>query len=190
MNNTAIKYPLIFRNQIIDKHKEKIIEYIDNHKQDFGELNRDDYWGGRTIHIPQIQDDEIKNILIEHKNHMIDRFYELSGNHTKIYVDTLHLVRWPVGYELMPHADAENPDGTQHQFYWRDFGTVTFLNDDFEGGDLYLPNQKIEIKARPGYTGIFPGSLEYLHGVKRITNGTRYTIASFLTYDESKAYKI
>ena len=64
------------------------------------------------------------------------------------------------------------------------------MNDDFEGGELYLPNKNIVIKSKIGYSAIFPGTLEYLHGVKPIISGTRYTIASFLTYDQSHEYKI
>ena len=52
----------------------------------------------------------------------------------------------------------------------------------------YFPNQKLEIQPKAGHTVFFPGTLEYLHGVSRITKGNRYTIASFLTYDQSKTH--
>ena len=30
--------------------------------------------------------------------------------------DGPHLVRWLPGYELFPHCDQEEPDGTEHEF--------------------------------------------------------------------------
>lgn len=189
MIETEVKYPFVFNNDIVIEHKDEIINYILNHLNDFGQLDDKNYWQGRTIHMPNILDERIKGILIDHKNHMLDKFREYSGI-DKIYIDTLHLVRWTEGYELFPHADAENRDGTRHEFYWRNFGTTTFLNDDFEGGELYFPNFNQTVIPKAGMTGIFPGNLEYLHGVKKITKGVRYNIASFLTYDKSKAYLI
>ena len=68
----------------------------------------------------------------------------------------------------------------------REFKLRGILNENFEGGMLYYPNKNIEIKPKKGYSAIHLGNLEYLHGVTKITHGSRYTIASFLTYDESK----
>jgi predicted 2-oxoglutarate/Fe(II)-dependent dioxygenase YbiX len=179
--------PLIFENPVIKKHAAEIIDYINSHQEEFGSLGPG-YWQGRTIYTSQIKDYRLIDILKEHKKFLLSEFVSLTACERDIYIDSLHLVRWTEGYELMPHADAENPDGSKHEFFWRDFGTVTFLNEDFEGGDLYLPNQNITIKAKVGYSAIFPGNLEYLHGVSKVTKGTRYTIASFLTYDKSREY--
>jgi len=181
--------PLVFENRVIKENAPFIVNYIDNHKEDFGELGSN-YWQGRTIYMSRIKDDKVRSILKEHKELLLSEFYRLSEITQPVYIDSLHLVRWVEGYELKPHADGENPDGSKHEFHWRNFGTVTFLNEDFEGGILYLPNQKIEIPSKTGYSAIFPGTLEYLHGVTPVTKGVRYTIASFLTYDQSHEFKI
>lgn len=179
----------LFENTIIKENASRIISYINNNEYSFGELGKD-YWKGRTIYLSQIRDDSVKKILKEHKNELLNKFNEHYKDSKPIYIDSLHIVRWPVGYELKPHADGENPDGTQHEYYWRNFGTATFLNEDFEGGDLYFPNKDVIIKPKIAYTAIFPGTLEYLHGVTKITKGVRYTLASFLTYDKNKEFKI
>jgi len=49
---------------------------------------------------------------------------------------------------------------------------------------LYYPERNIEIKPKKGHTAIHLGSMDCLHGVTKITKGSRYTIAAFLTYDE------
>jgi len=183
-------FPMYFKNDIALENSEKLINYINSHLEDFGVLgeaeNRDTYWNGRNIHFENIKDETIKKILKEQLNFTIQKLSETANLNRLIYPDTLSICRWPVGYELSPHADAEEPDGRQHVFYWRDFGTVTYLNEDFEDGTLYYPNKNIEIKPKTGHTAIHPGTLEYLHGVKKITRGIRYTIGTFLTYDKNQ----
>ena len=186
MNNA----PIIFENLIIKPNVEKIIGYINSHQSDFGELGSN-YWQGRTIYLNQIHDPEIVGILKDHKTYMIEEFRKLANIQKPLYIDSLHLVRWVEGYELKPHADAEEPNGKPHPFPWRDFGTVTFLNEDFEGGTLYYPNQNnLQVQPKSGYTAIHNGSIDHLHGVTPITKGVRYTIASFLTYDPKHEFKI
>lgn len=182
--------PLLFENQIIKENSSKIIDYINSNSEDFGQLGSD-YWQGRTIYLHQIKDPGIIQILKNHKDHMIEQFINLCSIDRTIYIDSLHLVRWTEGYELHPHADAEEPDGRPHPFPWRDFGTVTFLNEDFEGGILYYPNKDgLQVPAKTGYTAIHTGSVDCLHGVTKVTKGVRYTIASFLTYDPKHEFKI
>ena len=81
------------------------------------------------------------------------------------------------------HADGENKN-EKHPFFWRNFGCVYYLNDDYEGGEIYFPNQNIKLKPKPNTLVFFPGTLEYLHGVNPITNGIRYTLTSFWTFDK------
>lgn len=182
--------PILFENKVIKKNAHTIINYINSHHEDFGQLGSD-YWQGRTICLHQIKDPNIIQILKDHKNHMVEEFVKLCSVDRAIYIDSLHLVRWTEGYELTPHADAEESDGKPHPFPWRDFGTVTFLNEDFEGGILYYPNKNgLQIPAKIGYSAIHTGSTDCLHGVTKVTKGVRYTIASFLTYDPKYEYKI
>ena len=182
--------PLVFENSIIKKNASKIITYINNNLIDFGELGSN-YWQGRQIYINQIKDEKIINIIKNGKDYMISEFIKRSNIEKPLYIDSLHIVRWTEGYELRPHADAVEPNGNQHPFPWRDFGTVTFLNEDFEGGVLYYPNKNnLQVQAKTGYSAIHTGGLDCLHGVTKITKGVRYTIASFLTYDPSHEYKI
>jgi predicted 2-oxoglutarate/Fe(II)-dependent dioxygenase YbiX len=182
--------PLYFPNQIALENSDRIIAYINNHLEDFGDIgkpnNRDTYWDGRNIHYDQIQDKEIQNILKQQLNFTIDKLYAEIKQKETLYPDILSICRWPEGFELLPHADAAEPDGREHPFPWRTYGSVTFLNEDFEGGTLYYPKLNTEFSPKIGHTVIHKGDLEHLHGVTKITKGTRYTVASFFTYDSSK----
>ena len=106
-----------------------------------------------------------------------------------LYTDTYNLAKWRVGDLQHPHADAEEPDGRPHPFPWREYGCMLYLNDSFEGGEIYFPNQGIELKPEPGMLAFFPGTLEYLHGVREVTEGTRYTLASFWTTNYDRRLK-
>jgi len=182
-------FPYIFQNISDSTLIQKTIDYINSRLEDFGSLSEKNYWQGRSIYSDKIKDASVKEI--------IDQSVRVAAIHLKplinkpIYFEQPLIARWPTGYELRPHADSENPTGfPPHAYPWRDFAVITFLNNDFTGGKLYFPNQKLEIDPVPGLTAIFPGTLEYLHGVSKITEGARYTIACFVTYDSSKGYMI
>lgn len=50
---------------------------------------------------------------------------------------------------------------------------VGLLNDDFEGGEFMLCDQKVDLKA--GDVLIFPSIFLYPHEVKPVTKGSRYS---------------
>ena len=186
MNNL----PVIFENHVIKENASQIINYIQNHIDDFGKLGQG-YWDGRQIYLEQIKDQNILEVIKHGNRYMLSEFSKLMNITKPIYIDSLHIVRWTEGYELHPHADAVEPDGKPHPFPWRDFGTVTFLNENFDGGILYYPNKNnLKIYPQIGISAIHTGGVDCLHGVTKITKGVRYTIASFLTYDYNHAYNI
>jgi hypothetical protein len=55
-----------------------------------------------------------------------------------------------------------------------------YINDDYEGGNLVFEHYGIEINHTPGQLVIFPGSLEYNHGVTQIASGTRWNLLTHL----------
>ena len=128
--------------------------------------------------------DVLENI-IQRLKITIDSFFNVSAKPTGPCI-----VRWPVGSRQEPHADKEmheGPDaGTPNSFPWYDIGTVFYLNDDYEGGELYFPLQGIEFKPKPGAAYFFPGDKNYIHGVRPITKGVRYTAPFFWTIEEHK----
>jgi hypothetical protein len=44
------------------------------------------------------------------------------------------------------------------------------------------------LKPDPRTLIVFPGTLFFLHGVRRVERGMRHTIASFLTFDATRRY--
>ena len=64
-----------------------------------------------------------------------------------------------------------------------DLAILAYINDDFEGGELYFPDFDYHFKPKRGSIVMFPGSLYYVHGVTPITKGTRYTLSNWCRFD-------
>ena len=86
---------------------------------------------------------------------------------------------WNVGEYQPLHADGEDPEGHPNEAYIVDYGSVIYLNDDYEGGEIYFPDQDIDFKPRAGTVVFFPSNNMFIHGVREITNGKRYTCPQF-----------
>lgn len=126
--------------------------------------------------------------------HVLDLLLDLRSRFQKIIESFFNVeviptgpacVRWPVGARQEPHADKElheGPDkGTPNAFPWYDLGTVFYYNDNYVGGELYFPLQGIEFKPKAGAAYFFPGDMNYIHGVRPIVSGCRYTSPFFWT---------
>ena len=91
------------------------------------------------------------------------------------------IVRWMPGFEQSPHADKQLNDGSPNPFYDYDLNSVFYWNDDFEGGQLYYPQHGIEVEIEAGTAISHPGDIHYLHGVKKVLSGRRWTTPAFFT---------
>ncbi|MFM6983878.1 MAG: 2OG-Fe(II) oxygenase [Chitinophagaceae bacterium] len=58
------------------------------------------------------------------------------------------------------------------------YGVVLYLNDNFEGGELYYPNLDLVIKPEKGMLVYHSGDEE--HEVLKVISGNRYTLTSFV----------
>ena len=70
-------------------------------------------------------------------------------------------------YHLSLHHDASQ------------ITTVITLNEDFEGGGTYFPNQNSKLKGNKGDMSIHPGQITHWHGGLPVESGQRYIIVSF-----------
>ena len=84
------------------------------------------------------------------------------------FIEGAQLVKWPVGSNQPFHHD----DAREKTI----FTSVTYLNDDFEGGETYFTSEDLMVKPKLGRTILFDGK-KFEHGVKKITSGIRYTLA-------------
>lgn len=103
---------------------------------------------------------------------------EDNGFIKPIYTTEAYLSMWVPGTKAGVHSDSNDVEYVM-------YSTVVYLNDDYEGGEIYFPNQGVTIKPKAGSMVLFPsGGHEYFHGVEPIKHGNRYTIAMWHTMHE------
>jgi hypothetical protein len=84
------------------------------------------------------------------------------------------------GTELKAHYD----DKADARHAW---ASVAYINDNYEGGEIFFTNKNIEIKPPKGSLLVFPGTQEYEHGVRHVKPGPiRYVLPAFI-FDHSVA---
>ena len=147
-----------------------------------------DFWDNRVINYHNMRefDRVAADIMLDANFRCKDFIKESYGLERDVYSDIVQVVRWFDGMSQSPHAD----DMTNTEiigFSHRVFGSIIYLNDDYSGGHTYYPNFGVDIKPEVGKLAVHPGNPEHLHGVTTIENGTRYTIASFWTFEKEKA---
>lgn len=62
---------------------------------------------------------------------------------------------------------------------------LLYLNDCYEGGELYFPRQDFKIKPWAGTFIFFEGNSDLPHEVLEVTSGERYNIISFLWHKDN-----
>jgi|TARA_Y100000289_G_C3897639_1_gene137411 hypothetical protein len=88
-----------------------------------------------------------------------------------LYSHKIRLMKYETGAKIHPHSD--------HDPYV--YGSCTFnLNEDYEGGDFVFFRGKKKIKLKQGDALIFPADHYWVHEVKPINKGVRYSVNCFL----------
>ena len=132
------------------------------------------------------KDDSLKRLDLVNKsfetiNKLEKRYIEFAKENLFFPVDpdftTLkNYVYWEAGKEMAPHYDNFH---VEHAFPVM-YGCIYYINDNFDGGELYYPGLDLEYKPVAGEMIIHPGTKEYVHGVKAALNGVRITASSFI----------
>ncbi len=161
-----------------------IWDVTESHKNENGTVIYDaEYWKDRVASAPSLNqnDPNIVPVIIGLFNKLqpvIEDFFNV-----KVQPTGQTIVKWNPGQFQMPHADKElhsGPDaGTPNDFPNYDIASLFYINDDYEGGELYFPNQGIQFKPKRGSAYFFPGDMNYVHGVTKIKSGVRYTCPFF-----------
>ena len=74
---------------------------------------------------------------------------------------------------------------------YRYFAGIVYLNDDYEGGELYFTALDIAIKPRRGTFVGFTGGFHHEHAVTRVESGAvRMTMPSFYSFEPARADRL
>jgi len=92
------------------------------------------------------------------------------------YWEVMNFVKYGEGQHFQEHVD--------HGFsYNSTVSLVGYLNDNFDGGELYFRLQGLNLKPQAGDLYIFPSSFTHPHRAMPVSNGTKYSIVTMLDYN-------
>lgn len=192
-------------NFMTEEEKDMLYNFAVNNKDwDYTETIIDD--DGVVIYDASYWEDRVASATTLYKFHRdIYLLIEKLQQRLKIEVDKFFsvdafatgptVVKWNTGQYQHPHADKElhkyekwggsaEVEGKPNDFPHYDIAGLFYINDDYEGGELYFPEQGIQFKPKKGAAYFFPGDKNYIHGVTEITSGTRYTCPFFFNIRE------
>jgi 2-oxoglutarate-Fe(II)-dependent oxygenase superfamily protein len=153
----------------------------------------DPYWSGRYLWAADMVDAHPEAVRMmreatDRARSLVERFYALQA---PLYNDIFQLVQWPAGLSMRPHADRANPDGSRHGMPYRHYAGILYLNDDYEGGELYFTALDLAIKPKRGMFVGFTGGFHHEHAVTRVESGAvRMTMPSFYSFDARHADRL
>lgn len=104
----------------------------------------------------------------KYENDYKGRFFAVTKGH-----EGYAILRYGVNQKFNTHVD-DHPDFT------RRVSTVYYLNEDYEGGEIYFSKFNVRYKPKANELLIFPSNYVYSHAVLPITSGVRYAIVSWL----------
>lgn len=148
----------------------------------------------------KIKYNEDKSLNLNYKNIREDQQSSTHKELVKLWKDTYSAQQDPVN-------DYINMFGLAPLKYWESFNfikykenqhfqihsdhgysytcvlsLVGYLNDDYEGGELYFDKLNLKIKPKAGDLYLFPSSYIYSHAAMPVTSGTKYSVVTMLDY--------
>lgn len=154
-----------------------------------GENSLDPFWRDRLLWFDQIDSRAIgaKAVMQQARFVIAYRIAEHFGVEGRLYSDSQQLVLWNEGQSMPAHVDNAHPDGSPHPTPFRDFAAVLYLNEEFEGGEIFFPLQGIRLRPTTGMLIGFRGTAAGPHGVTAVRKGERFTMPSWYSLDPSVA---
>jgi hypothetical protein len=181
-----MQLPLVVPNYFSDDQCARLIDCLEDNQNSTDNLpTTPDFWKNRCMYwekIPssyQALKDEIRPLILAEIN-LITNHFDFPA---QLWAETINIVRWPVGYDMQPHIDNQNNDGSSNGMPQRTFSSVIYLNDNYEGGEVYFPKVNMEIKPRKGMMVAFLSGPDHMHGVRGLKNegDLRYTFPVWYT---------
>lgn len=93
------------------------------------------------------------------------------------YWEVMNCIRYGKGQHFQEHAD--------HGFsYSATVSLVAYVNDDYEGGNLFFPKIGLDIKPKAGDLYIFPSTYLFSHRAMPVEDGMKFSIVTMLDYND------
>lgn len=173
----------LIRSVVPQEHIDKILEYCINITEEewnttqASHYDETNFWSGRVY-----DSEDIDSEILESLSFINYRVSRLFKNFTK-FDEFNELSRiFPADIGMEPHTDDCHEAHADVRY-----GLIMYLNDNFDGGEIYYPDLDIQHKPKSGDLVVHRGSI--LHGVKPVKNETRYMITAFVFGNEDAEFK-
>lgn len=121
----------------------------------------------------------VADLWTDLKNHQSEAVDDYCGmyNVKMNYWEVMNCIRYGKGQHFQEHAD--------HGFsYSATVSLVAYVNDDYEGGNLYFPKLNLDIKPQAGDLYIFPSTYLFSHRAMPVESGMKFSIVTMLDYND------
>jgi hypothetical protein len=189
----------VYRNALSPENCEKYIKTLENSLNGQTQYN----WAGAHV----TNSDEVDTYARNAKDFKISSnnlgprteenasLYDMHGEmfkNLKMCVDD-YSYYWGVGinfYEAFNFVKYEG-QGTHFRIhadhgptYVATVSAVAYLNDDYEGGELWFPRFNLDFKPKQGDIVVFPSIFIYEHASKEMIEGTKYSVVVMTDYHD------
>jgi hypothetical protein len=93
------------------------------------------------------------------------------------YWEAFNFIKYGPGQHFQEHHD--------HGYSYNcTVSLVAYVNDDYEGGELFFRLQNLKVKPEAGDLFIFPSNFMYPHQAMPVHSGTKYSVVTMLDYNK------
>jgi hypothetical protein len=168
---SQIKYVKGFMNP---EEAKLVTDYAKNHQELFSNYgNHEQEFTVHTYHEIKELDpailDVIQNVAFRVYDFVLNNYNSKFENFIN---EKTHIAKFVEGRGMHEHFDASRP---------QDIATLVYLNNEYQGGDIYFPKYEMSFKPEPGDLLCFPDNANFVHGVRPIVKGTRFTLPRWFT---------
>lgn len=127
---------------------------------------------------------EAADKIISVHDQITEKLKECLADFTKVYninqlnyMEAINFVRYGEGQHFKVHPDS-GPT------YHCDVSTVMYLNDDYEGGELWFPHYEYTYIPQYGDIVLFPSSWLFAHAALPVKSGIKYSAVTMFSYND------
>lgn len=175
------------KNFLSQEEIDLVMSYLRNHEND------PEFSGGKMLSFKDAsaENKAVADIMVRCEKRIydivIDKFCKKYGIRIKRnpWVE-LHFIKWRPEMGSALHSDCQYPNGDplmKSNYYKLNLTALIYPNSDYVGGEIGWPDYGVEIKPEPGDLVVFPANNSYLHYVKDVVSGFRYTMPIWYTFE-------
>jgi predicted 2-oxoglutarate/Fe(II)-dependent dioxygenase YbiX len=145
-----------------------------------------DQTGFPVVYWPQFRD---ARYAVQIVPRLVEECLRNIGNQPRfaapLYPETVILAAIGAGGHHSRHADNcrqnEQGDWVANHTPHRDVSAICYLNDEFDGGEIFFAREQLTVKPRRGLLLVFPSDADHVHEVFPVRSGVRYTMPIWFT---------